>query len=364
MRFQRPSKHSVLLFVLLTPLTIIAAIILVLHFRQPRVEDKARRVNELLRRQHLAMLSYAGQSAINHPVSRSNWSFFRHVLFDPPQTFKRAEDIEDLSGSILLSSSEDIDVVSNLPRLRKLSASLEFPGFTFAFLETLPQLEVLLLASPAPVPAPSLEPIGRLPRLRKLSIELHGPLNLHELQGAQNLQELNLWLAQSTSLESLLKFPKLRVLHVHNYGPPLHLEPIRRLHALQKLWLKDTNLTSTLVLRNLTKLEELTLRERRLSDLSGLEHLTNLKVLSITDAPGVTDLAPLQTLHRLERIFLRSVQAADVSVLASLTNLQNIGIVACPNVKDISALKRLPNLQRVHVVNSGTTDVRTLSELN
>ena len=98
----------------------------------------------------------------------------------------------------------------------------------------------------------------------------------------------------------------------------------------------------TLTRADLKKVERLDLKDNQITDLTPLAKLTGLKELNLLDNK-ITDLTPLTRMNKLEWLYLGNNQITDLTPLERLTNLTILGLNN-NKITDLTPLERLANL--------------------
>jgi len=149
----------------------------------------------------------------------------------------------------------------------------------------------------------------------------------------------------AAGLEELIKLKQLKVLRLDNVD---ELEPLR-------------NLTDLSALSGLTQLEKLSLRDNDISDLSPLSGLRQLKFLDL-EANLISDLSPLSGLKQLESLKVsprrRDHRVRDVSPLSDLKQLMMLNLES----HLISDLTPLFGLKKLKVLDLRQYYGRTLTK--
>lgn len=172
--------------------------------------------------------------------------------------------------------------------------------------------------------------------------------NLTGLQYAGNLETLEIWNHDISSLEPIKDLTDLAVLRLtgsENLGDISHLQGLTN---LKRLFLGNTGISNLAPLANLTKLTFLDLKNNEIQDISALANLTELTSLNLWNKDTlnqvrlsgnnqVRDIGPLANLTKLTHLYLDGNQISDISPLANLTKLRNLELQS-NQVRDISQL--------------------------
>ena len=100
-----------------------------------------------------------------------------------------------------------------------------------------------------------------------------------------------------------------------------HIEPLKYMTSLERLWLDSNNIADISVLSRLTNLKILDLNNNRITDLSPLGTLPDLEELFLTENP-FDDLSPLSRLTSLTQLWLGDNKISDLSPLYALDALE------------------------------------------
>ena len=115
-------------------------------------------------------------------------------------------------------------------------------------------------------------------------------------------------------------------------------------------------------LRHLQYLEKLSLRDRQISDLSFLEGMTRLKSLDLSGSAISGDLNVLKSLPALEELTMRGCSISSLSFLEGAPSLKKLDL-SRNAVGNLAALATVPTLQVLDLSDNAVADVTPLAGL-
>ena len=184
------------------------------------------------------------------------------------------------------------------------------------------------------------------------------------LEGAQylsNMQRLYLRDNQISDLNPLSSLNNLLWLLLGN-NQISDLSPLSSLTNLQDLDLHDNQISELDSLSSLVNVTELDLQDNLISNLSPLSSLTNVQDLDLQDNQ-ISDLSPLNALINLTELDLRENQISELGSLSTLTNLEKL-YMNDNQISNLGPLSSLTTLQRLYVNNNQIIDLTPLSSLS
>lgn len=170
----------------------------------------------------------------------------------------------------------------------------------------------------------------------------------------QQMEKLVLKDCDLTSIAGLDRLVKLSHLDLSN-NTIRNISPISKLTNLQELMLNHNALNELSALSSLNQLKNLQLSYNMVTSLSPIASLTNLKQLN-ADNNSITDLSALESLTTLMHLDLSFNSIEDVSVLSSHTNLQYLDI-SNNTITDIQMLSKLSNLMTFNFSNNQVSEL-------
>ncbi|WP_182298905.1 leucine-rich repeat domain-containing protein [Cohnella cholangitidis] len=171
------------------------------------------------------------------------------------------------------------------------------------------------------------------------------------------LEELEVPFHASISILDILKFNRLKILHLQgnafdnkpsDMGPRRdHLDLLASMKQLEVLNLGRNQLTDISFLSNLTNLKTLWVHDNGIASIDCMSHLTKLKSLTIFKNK-ITDITSLEKLINLEELDLARNQVRNLGPLRGLKKLERLNLNH-NDVEDISVLFDLPQLKTLHI---------------
>ncbi len=115
-------------------------------------------------------------------------------------------------------------------------------------------------------------------------------------------------------------------------------------------------------LRHLLYLEKLSLRDHQLTDLSFLSGMTHLKSLDLSGCSIATDLGILKTLPALEELTMESCSISSLAFLEGAPSLKKLDL-SHNAIGNLSMLATIPTLQELNLSDNAVSDLSALSAL-
>ncbi len=203
--------------------------------------------------------------------------------------------------------------------------------------------------------------LSNLPSLRKLSIKV---FNINDLSiiGSLDLDSLLIGETKSTTLDIsfIENLTDLKTLSID--GMKKGIEKIASLTKLKSLNLRGIKASNIDWISNLTNLELLKLMYGSYSDLSGIEALERLKYIGLSRVKRIEDFQFIDSLKNLE--FMHFEGLSDLVSIPKFDVIQKLKKIKLDNLKslsDIGAIKNANNLLEFLFLlpNSMTKEIRT-----
>ena len=141
----------------------------------------------------------------------------------------------------------------------------------------------------------------------------------------------------------------------------LDLSPIRNLHYLKSIILRNSQVSSIEPIKKFKNLETLDISRTQVTDLSPLRDMMSLRVLEM-DSTSVSDIEPIAKLINLEHLDLNSIQVSDIEPVRGLKNLSSL-IIDGTNVENLEPIKELVNLRQLFLRNCPNISDEQIEEL-
>lgn len=246
--------------------------------------------------------------------------------------------------------------LSKFTQLRKLT--MEAPVFSdFSFLSSLGQLEELSISGSI-LSSETLEIIGALPNLTRLSLPECGVSNITALGNAVKLTSLNLDHNSVQEIEPLGSLPALQTLSMR-YNAMTNLEALAKLAELTSLDIAYNSVVSTAPLAGCTNLRVLDISGNALMKLEGIEKLTGLTsfIAAGNNLVAVDELAACTGLTYLD---ISSNSVLDIGSLSSLVKLETFLF----HNNEVSALPQWPQDLPLIRIDGSYNDLKDLNALS
>ena len=173
--------------------------------------------------------------------------------------------------------------------------------------------------------------------------------DLTGLEGATNLEMLNLYANRITDLSPLASLQKLSTLTLPN-NQIVDLSPLEGLQKLKRLWLTNNQIENINSLKKIPQsLELLDIGNNPIEDFSPIVGFVNLTWLDLhSNKLGDRGLELITAFTQLERLNLRNNQMRNISSFTKLTNLRWLSI-ADNKISDVRPLTRLTKLEELRL---------------
>ncbi|MGG5795261.1 leucine-rich repeat domain-containing protein [Bacillus nitratireducens] len=114
-------------------------------------------------------------------------------------------------------------------------------------------------------------------------------------------------------------------------------------------------------LEYMTNLEKLTLRESNVTDISVISGLRHLKYLDLSSNP-IESIQPVSKLENLDMLFLRDNKIADLTPLSQMKKIKILDLIG-NNIKDLTPLFTMLSLEEVYLANNQISNLSGIEKL-
>ncbi|UNP82202.1 leucine-rich repeat domain-containing protein [Bacillus mycoides] len=114
-------------------------------------------------------------------------------------------------------------------------------------------------------------------------------------------------------------------------------------------------------LEYMTNLEKLTLRESNVTDISVISGLRHLKYLDLSSSP-IESIQPVSKLENLDMLFLRDNKIADFTPLSQMKKIKILDLIG-NNIKDLTPLFTVLSLEEVYLANNQISNLSGIEKL-
>ncbi|QWG26610.1 LPXTG cell wall anchor domain-containing protein [Bacillus mycoides] len=114
-------------------------------------------------------------------------------------------------------------------------------------------------------------------------------------------------------------------------------------------------------LEYMTNLEKLTLRESNVTDISVISELRHLKYLDLSSNP-IESIQPVSKLENLDMLFLRDNKIADLTPLSQMKKIKILDLIG-NNIKDLTPLFTVLSLEEVYLANNQISNLSGIEKL-
>ncbi|MGW5954546.1 leucine-rich repeat domain-containing protein [Bacillus mycoides] len=114
-------------------------------------------------------------------------------------------------------------------------------------------------------------------------------------------------------------------------------------------------------LEYMTNLEKLTLRESNVTDISVISGLRHLKYLDLSSNP-IESIQPVSKLENLDMLFLRDNKIADLTPLSQMKKIKIVDLIG-NNIKDLTPLFTVLSLEEVYLANNQISNLSGIEKL-
>lgn len=204
--------------------------------------------------------------------------------------------------------------------------------------------------------------LSLLPYLHSLTIENSSLDELQFLSGLSTLEELTLVNCRPSDedLEVIASLPQLQKLTMRDCELST-IEPLANSQKLTYLDLSGNNLRNISALSNMADLQELNLASNAVNDLSALAGLSNLSKLDVS-FNSLASIAPISASKALTWLDASNNGITSLNSIDNLTNLTYLS-VSYNRLSDVSVLSGCTALKELDISNNSLTDISSLSSL-
>ncbi len=114
-------------------------------------------------------------------------------------------------------------------------------------------------------------------------------------------------------------------------------------------------------LEYMTNLEKLTLRESNVTDISVISGLRHLKYLDLSSS-SIESIQPVSKLENLDMLFLRDNKIADLTPLSQMKKIKILDLIG-NNIKDLTPLFTVLSLEEVYLANNQISNLSGIEKL-
>ncbi|HDR3887268.1 TPA: leucine-rich repeat domain-containing protein [Bacillus cereus] len=114
-------------------------------------------------------------------------------------------------------------------------------------------------------------------------------------------------------------------------------------------------------LEYMTNLEKLTLRESNVTDIAVISELRHLKYLDLSSNP-IESIQPVSKLENLDMLFLRDNKIADLTPLSQMKKIKILDLIG-NNIKDLTPLFTVLSLEEVYLANNQISNLSGIEKL-
>ncbi|MGF9958995.1 leucine-rich repeat domain-containing protein, partial [Bacillus mycoides] len=185
------------------------------------------------------------------------------------------------------------------------------------------------------------EPITKEDLLQIKTLSIYSGEGINEIAGLEymtNLEKLTLRESNVTDISVISGLRHLKYLDLSS-------NPIESIQAVSKL----------------ENLDMLFLRDNKIADLTPLSQMKKIKILDLI-GNNIKDLTPLFTVLSLEEVYLANNQISNLSGIEKLKNV-NLLWIGNNKISDVEPISKMSNLIELEIADSEIKDISSLSKL-
>lgn len=271
------------------------------------------------------------------------------------QNFSRKETSVSLSLDII--TNNDIDKLKSLKNLESLSITYSFmDDEDVEIISELTGLKKLSLYGNTDIT--DVSPLNNLTELTFLNLSLTGTKDISCLDKLNNLEELYINSTKVSDISCLSSFPNLKHLEINSLEN-LKEDKITVPPSLKYLYCSNDNIDSIEFVSVCESLIGIYALDNNISDLSPLEKFDSIDTVDFANN-NIADISPVCK-DSLCSLKMTGNKIADISPLAGLKNLSTLEL-GYNQITDISALANKSKLRSVELNNNNISDIESLHE--
>ncbi|MGG1167847.1 leucine-rich repeat domain-containing protein [Bacillus mycoides] len=207
------------------------------------------------------------------------------------------------------------------------------------------------------------EPITKEDLLKIKTLTIYSGEGINEIAGLEymtNLEKLTLRESNVTDISVISELRHLKYLDLSS-NPIESIQPVSKLENLDMLFLRDNKIADLTPLSQMKKIKTLDLIGNNIKDLTPLFTVSSLKEVYLANNQ-ISNLSGIEKLKNVKLLWIGNNKISDVEPISKMSNLIELEI-ADSEIKDISPLSKLGKLQVLNLEENYISDISALGEL-
>ncbi|QWH04816.1 leucine-rich repeat domain-containing protein [Bacillus mycoides] len=207
------------------------------------------------------------------------------------------------------------------------------------------------------------EPITKEDLLQIKTLSIYSGEGINEIAGLEymtNLEKLTLRESNVTDISVISGLRHLKYLDLSS-NPIESIQPVSKLENLDMLFLRDNKITDLTPLSQMKKIKILDLIGNNIKDLTPLFTVLSLEEVYLANNQ-ISNLSGIEKLKNVNLLWIGNNKISDVEPISKMSNLIELEI-ADSEIKDISSLSKLVKIQVLNLEENYISDISPLSNL-
>ncbi|EOP46778.1 leucine-rich repeat domain-containing protein [Bacillus cereus] len=207
------------------------------------------------------------------------------------------------------------------------------------------------------------EPITKEDLLQIKTLSIYSGEGINEIAGLEymtNLEKLTLRESNVTDISVISGLRHLKYLDLSS-NPIESIQPVSKLENLDMLFLRDNKITDLTPLSQMKKIKILDLIGNNIKDLTPLFTVLSLEEVYLANNQ-ISNLSGIEKLKNVNLLWIGNNKISDVELISKMSNLIELEI-ADSEIKDISSLSKLVKIQVLNLEENYISDISPLSNL-
>ncbi|PGM95261.1 leucine-rich repeat domain-containing protein [Bacillus cereus] len=207
------------------------------------------------------------------------------------------------------------------------------------------------------------EPITKEDLLQIKTLSIYSGEGINEIAGLEymtNLEKLTLRESNVTDISVISKLRHLKYLDLSS-NPIESIQPVSKLENLDMLFLRDNKIADLTPLSQMKKIKILDLIGNNIKDLTPLFTVLSLEEVYLANNQ-ISNLSGIEKLKNVKLLWIGNNKISDVEPISKMSNLIELEI-ADSEIKDISSLSKLVKIQVLNLEENYISDILPLSNL-
>ncbi|PFI26119.1 leucine-rich repeat domain-containing protein [Bacillus cereus] len=207
------------------------------------------------------------------------------------------------------------------------------------------------------------EPITKEDLLKIKTLTIYSGEGINEIAGLEYMKNLEKLTLRETNVTDISAISELRYLKFLDLSSNLieSIQPVSNLENLDMLFLRDNKIADLTPLSQMKKIKTLDLIGNNIKDLTPLFTVASVKELYLANNQ-ISNLSGIEKLNNVKLLWIGNNQISDVEPISKMSKLIELEI-ADSDLKDISPLSKLGKLQVLNLEENFISDISALGEL-